>query len=182
MPQPVGTALVTVVSAFLLVPVAGVARQHDHAAAPKSGLEIPASIRADHVELHAELAALSALPGKTGAAAKAVADALHPHFLAEEELAMPPLGLLHSLAYGTSVDAAAAVALTDRLRAAMPKMLEEHKAITAALDTLATAGKAENQANATRFAETLRSHAQLEEEVLYPAALLVGRHLKEGHR
>lgn len=182
MPLRFGLALATLVCASLLAPFAAVARQHDHTAVSKSALQIPASIRADHEELHEELAALSALPGKTGAAAKAVAGALHPHFLAEEELAMPPLGLLHSVAYGKSVEAGAAVALTDRLRAEMPKMLEEHKAITATLDALAAAAKAEGQPNASRFAEALRRHAQLEEEVLYPAALLVGKHLKEARQ
>jgi hypothetical protein len=154
-------------------------RPHNHGTALEAApLQIPASIRAEHEELHAHLAEISALPGKTGEAAKGVAAALHPHFLAEEELAMPPLGTLGPLADGRTVDARAVVALTNRLRSEMPKMLDDHKAIARALDILAEAARAENQPRASGFAEALHRHARLEEEVLYPAALLVGTHLK----
>ena len=57
-------------------------------------------------------------------------------------------------------------------------MLSEHRAVVAALEKLAEAGKAEMRTDAARFAEKLRVHAQTEEDVLYPAAILVGEYVK----
>ena len=87
-----------------------------------------------------------------------------------------PLGLLAPLAGGNNVTPAmrAILPITDSLRTELPRMLEEHKAIHAATVKLGEAGKAANNAAAIQFAETLALHAQNEEEILYPAALLVG--------
>jgi hypothetical protein len=63
-------------------------------------INTPKSLKAEHQELHAELANATKAGGKTGTAAQNVAKALHPHFLKEEEYALPPLGLLQVLAEG----------------------------------------------------------------------------------
>jgi hemerythrin superfamily protein len=68
--------------------------------------------------------------------------------------------------------------MTDRLKAELPKMLEEHKAVVAALKNLIAAAEEEKKLEHARFAEKLMLHAQTEEEVLYPAAILVGEYLK----
>lgn len=70
------------------------------------------------------------------------------------------------------------IPITDRLKAELPEMLGEHKVIVAALENLKTAAEAENKPEHARFAEKLALHAQTEEEVLYPAAILVGEYLK----
>ncbi|HWQ96104.1 MAG TPA: hypothetical protein VN368_01905 [Candidatus Methylomirabilis sp.] len=59
--------------------------------------KIPQSLKLEHEKLHAELARATRVHGKIGEAAKAVEKVLHPHFMKEEEYAMPPLGLLSSL-------------------------------------------------------------------------------------
>jgi hemerythrin superfamily protein len=64
--------------------------------------------------------------------------------------------------------------LTDRLRAELHSMKEEHKAIVAALHTLISVARSEQKLEAARFAERLIMHAHMEEQILYPAALLVG--------
>ena len=87
----------------------------------------PESITAEHEELHADLRALTRLPGRVGIVARDVADALHPHFL---------------------------------------------------LDRLTEAAAAERRPEAARFAAGLKRHARTEEEVLYPAALLLGAYLR----
>ncbi|MEK1854492.1 MAG: hypothetical protein AAAC48_22195 [Phyllobacterium sp.] len=73
------------------------------------------------------------------------------------------------------------LALTDRLEAELPAMLAEHQQIVAALGDLMFAAKAEKKPKYAHFAERPISHARTEEEVLYPAALLVGRYLKLRH-
>jgi hypothetical protein len=139
----------------------------------------PVSLRAEHEELHRELAAATKEVGRVGEAALAVAKLLHPHFLDEEAFALPPLGLLAPLARGEPVGETAAVtAMTDRLKAELPRMLAEHRAITAALRRLADAAQAAGDEARMRLAEKIIAHASAEEEVMYPAAILVGEYLK----
>jgi hypothetical protein len=59
--------------------------------------EIPKSIKLEHEELHEGLEEATMEPGSIGDAAKAVQEVLQPHFLKEEEFALPPLGLLSKL-------------------------------------------------------------------------------------
>jgi hypothetical protein len=53
-------------------------------------------------------------------------------------------------------------------------MLAEDKQIVGALEQLAAAARVAQHPEYERFAEALGLHAQTEEQVMYPAALLVG--------
>ena len=142
-------------------------------------MEIPRPLKVEHEELHGELVKATEAGGGVGEAAKAVAKALHAHFVREEEFALPPLGLLSALAQGrVDEDPKITIAMTDRLKSGLPEMLNEHKAVIAALENLKKAAAAENKPEHGRFAEKLMLHAQTEEEVLYPAAILIGEYLK----
>jgi hemerythrin superfamily protein len=57
-------------------------------------------------------------------------------------------------------------------------MLSEHKAIVQALHELGRAARSERRPEVSRFVDELTAHAQNEEQVLYPAAILVGEYLK----
>jgi hypothetical protein len=99
--------------------------------------------------------------------------------LKEEEYALPPLGLLPILAKGEILpEMKAAVAMTDRLNADLGHMLLEHKQIVIALKVLTEAANVEGKEEVAHFAEKLMLHAQTEEEVLYPASILIGEYLK----
>ncbi len=138
-------------------------------------LEIPASLKAEHAQLHAELGSLTRAPGPVGEAARALAAVVHPHFVREERVALPPLGALAALARGEPAPAEArALALSDTVRAELPGMLAEHRAISTATRRLAEVAHSVHDARAQAFAEAMLLHAQNEEEVLYPAAILVG--------
>ena len=140
---------------------------------------IPRSLKLEHEELHAELVKVIQAGGGIGDSAKAVANILHPHFIKEEEYAMPPLGLLSSLAEGkVTADMKDVLKMTNRLKAELPEMLKEHKAIVTALKNLIDAAKKEKKMEFALFADKLMLHAQNEEEVLYPASILVGEYLK----
>jgi hypothetical protein len=142
-------------------------------------LQIPPAIKAEHEKLHADLSAATKLPGRTGEAAQRVAAALHAHFVSEEEFALPPLALLAPIATDrVTLDDRSVISLTERLKAEMPRMLSEHKAIVQALNELGRAAKAEGHPAVSRFVEDLTAHAQFEEQVLYPAAILVGEFLR----
>ena len=106
---------------------------------------------------------------------------MHPHFLREDEYAIPPLGLLARLAQGQMTsDMAAVLPLVARLKQEMPLMIEEHRAIVGALVQLGNAASEEGLRGWAEFADELRHHAQMEEEVLYPAAILVGEYVKSS--
>jgi hemerythrin HHE cation binding domain-containing protein len=171
--------LIGVILAAAGITSSAAARQHAEEKGRHAMFEIPTALKVEHEKLHVDLSAATKLPGKTGQAAKAVAKVLHEHFLSEEEFAMPPLALLVPIAEGrVTPEMRSVITLTDRLTAEMPQMLTEHKAILQALDELGRAAKAECHPEVSRFVEELTTHAQNEEQVLYPAAILVGEYLK----
>ena len=140
-----------------------------------SQLRIPESMRIEHQEIHSALARAAEAPGRVGDAARELAGILHPHFVREEEIALPPLGLLAPLARGETTSAMQEVLpMTDALRAELPRMLEEHVAIRAATARMADVARAEGAVAVVHLAEKLALHARSEEELLYPAAVLVG--------
>ncbi len=108
-----------------------------------------------------------------------MAKVLHNHFVKEEEFALPPIGLLAALARGeVDEEMRGVLAMTERLKAELPEMLQEHQAVLAALEQLTAAAEKEKLPEHARFAEKLTLHAKTEEEVLYPAAILVGEYIK----
>lgn len=148
--------------------------------------DIPQSLDTEHKELHEQLKRAIDSGGRTGKAAKEVAELLHPHFEKEEKYAMPPLGLLTHLISQEDAEMTANVreyqntilTMTNKLKEDLPNMLDEHKKIVSALEKLIDAANQENKPEYSDFAEKLKLHAQTEEEVLYPAAILVGEYLK----
>jgi hypothetical protein len=142
-------------------------------------MKIPSSLKAEHDELHSELARAIKAGGKTGKAAEAVARVLEPHFKKEEEYALPPLSLLLALAQGeVSHNMLQAEDMVDRLKADLDNMLHEHRMIIEALREMKDAAVADGKAEFISFPEKLTQHALIEEEVLYPASLLVGEYLR----
>lgn len=144
-------------------------------------IRIPEPLTLEHEELHEELVKATKAGGKTGEAAKGVASLLHPHFVKEEEYALPPLGLLTFLAEGKDIqedEIESVLKMTTRLKEDLPLMLKEHKEIVAALGTLSEAAMEENKLEYANFAQKLILHAQTEEEVLYPTSILIGEYIK----
>ena len=120
-------------------------------------------------------AGLTRAPGRVGSAACELAAVLHPQFVREEQIALPPLALLAPLARGdASPSKRTALPMTDSPRAELPRRLEEHAAIRAATERLLEVAWAAGEARDAGVAEPLVLHARSEEDVLYPAAVLVG--------
>lgn len=141
---------------------------------------IPQPLQQEHEALHTELRNATQAGGAVGDAAKALAKLMHPHFVKEDEFALPPLALLQPLAQGAvTADMADVLKLTDRLAAELPTMLAEHKAIVAALERLIDEASRTERSDIVDFARKLMLHAQAEEQVMYPAALLVGRFVRQ---
>ena len=146
--------------------------------------KIPKPLTIEHKELHEKLGEVIQEGGKIGEAAKAVAEVLHPHFIKEEKYALPPLGVLRSLAKGkaqTQTQTKEILRMSDELKKDLPTMLKEHKEVVAKLKTLIAEALKEERQDVILFAEKLILHAETEEEVLYPAAILVGDYLKRAN-
>lgn len=137
--------------------------------------EIPEPLTREHEALHRRLHEATEAGGAVAEAARHLIEVMHPHFVREEEVAMPPLALLLPLSRGEyTPDMDAVLELTDALAAELPGMLEEHGEIRAAVGRLAEAARDAGREDIAGFCDDLGLHARTEEEVLYPAALLVG--------
>jgi hypothetical protein len=144
---------------------------------------VPSSVAAEHKELHAQLDKVIKAGGQTAAEGRNVEKLLRPHFVKEEQFALPPLAVLVDLASGrTPPNAQEIIKMSDVLQKDMPAMLAEHETIGKALERLRAAAQEEHKQEAARFADHLKAHAKQEEEILYPAAILAGRYLKLTQR
>lgn len=135
--------------------------------------------RSEHRELREALLRAEKMGGRTGPAAVAVMRVLFPHMVMEQQYAMPPLRLLPRLVRGeVTPDMRPIISTAESLKAELPKMLEEHRQIVLAMRELMRAATEENLPEYVQFASKMIAHAQQEEEMLYPAAILVGEYVK----
>jgi hypothetical protein len=142
-------------------------------------IEIPESVRIGHEALRQALTAATREAGTLGATAQRVARLLEPHIRKEEAFALPPLGLLAEIARGDFThEMAEVLPYTGWLQDNLKNMLAEHRMLRAALEEFLDAARAAGRVEYASFAAQLIEHARLEEEVLYPAAILVGHYVR----
>ena len=141
-------------------------------------MKTPASLAGEHEELHEVLARASRESGVLGRAAEELERTLAPHFRREEEIATPPLGLLVRLTReDPTADMRAVLPMTQALERELPQMLKEHERIGEAAAKFRAAAEAAHREDYVRFSDELMAHAREEEEILYPASVLVGRYV-----
>ncbi|MDZ4782152.1 MAG: hemerythrin domain-containing protein [Planctomycetia bacterium] len=141
-------------------------------------LKMPNSLHARHEAFHAEFVKATQETGKVGDAARAIEKVGATHF-AKAKDAFAPLGLLPQLAEGkVTPEMRVAIQKAKKLRSGLPQIHGEHRELVAGLKRLAEAAKEEGKTDYVRFTERLTLHIQEEEEVLYPAVLLVGDSVK----
>jgi hypothetical protein len=146
-------------------------------------MQVPASLKSGHDALYAGLKRAVREPGRTGDAARKVLQVMDGHMMREEKFALRPLGLLKALARGeTPAELADAADLVEGLKREMPQMIEEHRQISDLLRQLAREAHAEDRPEYVALAEEIIIHAHIEEDVLYPAALLIGEYAKKVRR
>lgn len=142
--------------------------------------DIPTPLQQEHERLHEQLRQATSAGGEVGALARTLAKLMHPHFVKEDRIALPPLGLLATLARGeVNPEMAGVLELTDQLEAELPAMLAEHGTIVEALQRLRDAAQRAGRTEIVEFAQQLMQHARTEEEVMYPAAILVGQVVRQ---
>jgi iron-sulfur cluster repair protein YtfE (RIC family) len=141
------------------------------------GMQVPDSLKSGHEAIQAALKRATAEPDPLGETARTIARIMSGHMMREEKFALRPLGLLKALARGeTPAELAEVAKLAQALRLEMPQMIDEHRQIAEALHALARNAEAAGKPEYVALAEEMLLHAHLEEDVLYPAAILVGKY------
>lgn len=140
---------------------------------------VPTLLLNEHDSLLRDLKTISVHHDSTGRIAVELYDLLDHHFQEEEDYVLPPLGLLVSLS-GDSLpeNTTAILRMIDKLKAQSPHMSAEHQMIKLLVNDLRNTAKVEGHAEVEIFRNDLLKHAQMEEEILFPAALLIGEYLR----
>jgi hypothetical protein len=140
---------------------------------------IPFSLLEEHAEIVMSLRSAVVAGGALAPAARQVLEIVEPHMRHEQELALAPLRLLPRLAEGeVTADMTPLIAVTDRLRAEMPALRKEHVALRRALEGLWETAWREGKPEYAFVAQRINRHITVDEEVHFPAALLVGDYLR----
>ncbi|MGE5781292.1 MAG: hemerythrin domain-containing protein [Nitrososphaerales archaeon] len=140
----------------------------------------PASLEEEHKEIHEKLEKIVSSSGDTANMAKQVQSIMQPHFEKEEQLSIPVLGALQPYVNGTLTEETRnqVIKISQQFKQEYPSMLEEHKQIVAVLDNLENIAMKENRQDVISFIAELKSHAMNEEQVTYPATIVVGELLE----
>jgi hypothetical protein len=133
----------------------------------------------EHAEIHLCLKAAVEAGGATALAAREVLALVGPHMQREQRLALAPLRLLPRLATREiAPDMNAMIAVTDQLRAELPALMKEHQAIRKALGELWAAAWRDGRPEHALVAQRINRHLTVDEEVHFPAALVIGDYLR----
>lgn len=144
----------------------------------KAGLGTPAVIVTKHQHLREALARAAADRGAVGDVARSLELTLSPHLKHDEDLVMPPLGLLRPLVDGAQpADVAKVAALVARIEREWPQRLAEHRIILDGARRLRDAAARERKPEFADLGDQLSTHAIIDDQVLYPASILVAKYL-----
>ena len=140
-------------------------------------MQVPASLKNAHDALHVGLKRAMREPGQIGETGRKIMQLMDGHMLREEKFALRPLGLLTELGRGGAPpDLVEAARMVQGLKHEMAQMVDEHRQIAELLRQLAMEAAAELKPEYVELAEDMILHAQMEEDVFYPAALLIGEY------
>lgn len=141
-------------------------------------LELPEALCLREESIRTALHAAVQAGGETGACARMLEAILLPHLEKEDTEILQMLALLAPLAAG-EIDPKmdGAVPDLDAMRERASELSVEHTAIIEAGSKLLSAAQAEGVAGVAEFAGRLLVRVRLDEEVFYPTALLIRRHL-----
>lgn len=141
--------------------------------------EVPSSIMKEHENLLDQIHRIALFQDSAGLRAIKLNDLMQHHFKEEEDLVLPPLGLLPLLASGKILEQSEEIILlTDKLTSLLTHLSVEHQLIKAYMNELRQADTNGSHPEIIEFEKELHKHANTEEEVFFPAAILIGEYLK----
>jgi hypothetical protein len=143
-------------------------------------LDAPAALLRGHDEARAELVRATMQGGRIAQAAKHVAELCLPHFEHEEKSVFPVLALLPHLERGNlQPEMMDVMPLIFDFRAKHDALDDHHQLILAAIEELLQAAHKEKNREFAEFAYNMRVHERIEDEVIYPTIVLIGKYLQE---
>jgi hypothetical protein len=141
---------------------------------------LPMSLVEEHAEINGILRQAATHGGELGTAAGAVTALLEPH-IEKERAGLSLLKLLPPLARGeTTADMAEWLPAAGALRAQLGTLQREHRSIAVAANELARAAWAADRPLYALTAQHIVRHMRMEEEVLYPAAMVAADALRRS--
>lgn len=142
--------------------------------------DVPYCIKEEHDHLLREMEKLTLAKDSTSRVATRTLELMRHHFQEEEDYVLPPLQTLPMLASEMIPEhSAEIIRLTEKLRSQLAHMNAEHQMIRTHLKELRVAVAYDNRPDISLLEEQIDRHARVEEEVYFPAAMLVGKYLKE---
>lgn len=142
-------------------------------------LTTPKPLKQGHANLRQDINSIIAQGGKLGIKAKELLEVLSKHFKKEEKFALPPLSLLLMISEGHwEINKQTAIEMAEELRENLLEMKKDHQNINNILKDFKIIAQEENNFKAIRFCRDLEIHVEIEDQVLYPASMLVGHYLK----
>jgi hypothetical protein len=143
-------------------------------------LNVPDALRRGHDEARTELVRAAMQGGRIAKAAKRVAQLCLPHFEHEEKSVFPVLALLPYLApENLRPEMMDVMPLISDFRAKHDALNDHHQSILAEIEELLQAAHKEKNREFAELAYNLRIHERVEDEVIYPAVVLIGGYLQE---
>ena len=141
--------------------------------------EVPSSIMETHKYLLEQIHKMTLYKDSSGRVALKIEELMQHHFKEEEEFILPPLGLLPLLANGELPEQSEdIIILSEKVKSQLNHMSAEHQLIAAFIEELKQASDKENLPEIIQFEKEVLKHATSEEEVFFPASILIGEYLK----
>jgi len=143
-------------------------------------LQVPQTLRLEHVKLREELYALTKESDGLSEAARVVMELFYMHAIKEEGRVLPALEFLPLLSKGQITDSMRYLKdiAADLKGGLYEELLDDHKAIVAGLKNLSESALLQGRKEPAQFVERFILHAQMEEEILYPASLLTAEYFQ----
>lgn len=140
---------------------------------------VPSAIKKEHSKLLNQIQPFTLYQDSSGLAAKKLFDLMQHNFSEEEDFVLPQLGLLPLLAGGKLPGPInEVIQLTGKLKENLPHLDAEHQFIKAYIAEWKQVAAKEQLPAINDFENAIQIHANAEEEVFFPAAVLVGEYLK----
>jgi hemerythrin-like domain-containing protein len=138
-------------------------------------LKVPKSLKEEHEAFIDGLRSHSTKKDQTGVAVGQLLKLLEPHIEKEDQRLLPLLGALGEIAAGQPLENPTAVMRAyEKYAAQYPSMFAEHLPIKESIRRARRLAKKGGYGDVVDVLDALAHHSRVEEEVLYPAALLVG--------
>jgi hypothetical protein len=142
-------------------------------------LSIPGALQRSHDDARVVFVRAAMQSDRIANAGKYLAQLCLPHFEFEEKEVFPVLALLPYLEQGNlRSEMLAVVPHIDDIRAKRNAIFYDHQSILAAVEELRQVAHKEKNREITEFAHNMHVQVRIEDEVIYSAVILIGKHLE----